>query len=426
VPAPRPDPLSPDERAAIVRAPRPRRDLPMAARSEERRRLPLAPEARDVDRDTRPLYAVWEITMQCDLACRHCGSRSARARPDELTTAECLDLVDQLAELGCQEVVIIGGEIYLRDGWLDILRRIRARGMTALATTGGRAFTAERARAAKEAGLASASVSLDGNLATHDRLRGLEGAHAAALAAMQNLRDAGVLVSVNTQINRLSMPDLPDVLETLVAMGAHSWQIQLTAAMGRAADEPDVLLQPPDLLTLFPMLAELADRCREAGVLLWPGNNIGYFGPHESKLRGPTLRGHMASCGMGRIGLGIESDGTVKGCPSLHTEKWAAGNVREHRLVDIWERSAKMRFTRDRAPDDLWGFCRTCYYAEDCLAGCTWTAESLLGKPGNNPLCHHRALELQRAGKRERLVQVEPAPGAPFDSGRFEIVLEDA
>ena len=84
-----------------------------------------------------------------------------------------------------------------------------------------------------------------------------------------------------------------------------------------------------------------------------------------------------------------------------------------------------MRYNRDRTVDDLWGFCRTCYYADTCRAGCTWTAESLLGKPGNNPMCHHRALELARAGKRERLVHVTAAPGEPFDMGRFELVLED-
>lgn len=83
-----------------------------------------------------------------------------------------------------------------------------------------------------------------------------------------------------------------------------------------------------------------------------------------------------------------------------------------------------MRYTRDRTKDDLWGYCRECYYAETCMGGCTWTSESLLGKPGNNPLCHHRALEMERVGLRERLVMVERAEGSPFDMGRFEIVLE--
>ena len=40
------------------------------------------------------------------------------------------------------------------------------------------------------------------------------------------------------------------------------------------------------------------------------------------------------------------------------------------------------------------------------------------------PYCHHRALELQRVGRRERLVKVQAAPGEPFDFGRFELVEE--
>ena len=80
---------------------------------------------------------------------------------------------------------------------------------------------------------------------------------------------------------------------------------------------------------------------------------------------------------------------------------------------------------RDRTVDDLWGYCRTCYYADVCRAGCTWTAIQPVRQAGQQPLCHHRVLELRRQGKRERLVQVERRPGAPFDHGRFEIVVEE-
>ena len=107
-------------------------------------------------------------------------------------------------------------------------------------------------------------------------------------------RAAGLPVSTNTQINRLSMHELPLVLETLIAQGGHSWQLQLTVAMGRAVDEPEVLLQPYDLVALFPLLDQLKSRCDEAGVKLWPGNNLGYFGPLERRMRNsqrkPTLR----------------------------------------------------------------------------------------------------------------------------------------
>jgi MoaA/NifB/PqqE/SkfB family radical SAM enzyme len=62
--------------------------------SSARRRLPLAggpapelePSVRRIDR-VRPIYAVWELTLRCDLACQHCGSRAGHARPDELSTA---------------------------------------------------------------------------------------------------------------------------------------------------------------------------------------------------------------------------------------------------------------------------------------------------------------------------------------------------
>src|SRR6476659_9984578 len=109
--------------------PRPR-SLPIApTAAPPRRNLPLAGEARDIDRKWQPIYAVWEITLRCDLACRHCGSRAGRSRPDELTTEEALNLVDQMADLGTLEVTIIGGEAYLRDDWTQIARKIRDRGM---------------------------------------------------------------------------------------------------------------------------------------------------------------------------------------------------------------------------------------------------------------------------------------------------------
>ena len=44
-------------------------------------------------------------------------------------------------------------------------------------------------------------------------------------------------------------------------------------------------------------------------------------------------------------------------------------------------------------------------------------AHGLFGKPGNNPYCHHRALELQRAGWRERVVPYGAMPPEPDGEG---------
>jgi len=421
------DPLTPEARAEELARTRPRRALPIAPKARPgARRLPLASESRAVDKQHRPIYAVWEITLACDLACRHCGSRAGKDRPDELTTAEALDLVDQMARLGVKEVTLIGGEAYLREDWLDIIRAIRKHGIECTTTSGGRGLTAEVVAKAKEAGLMGASISVDGDEVTHDRLRGVPGSYKSAFEAMRALREQKLRVSCNTQINRLSMPVLDSILERVAEAGIHSWQIQLTVPMGRAADEPDILLQPYDLLELFPRLAVIKKRCDELGVRLWPGNNIGYFGPYETALRGYHYRGHGGSCGAGRATLGIEANGAIKGCPSLPTEFWTGGNIRDASLEDIWERSTPLRFTRDRTTDDLWGYCKSCYYAEECMSGCTWTSFVTLGKAGNNPYCHHRALEMDKVGKRERIVRVSEAPGEPFDHGIFEIVVEDA
>src|SRR5690606_32646470 len=158
---------------------------------------------------------------------------------------------------------------------------------------------------------------------------------------------------------------------------AQAWQVALTVAMGNAADRPELLLQPYDLLELLPALAAAKPKLETRGVLLYPGNNIGYFGPHESTLRGGSRLGHYASCGAGRSVIGIESNGDVKGCPSLPSNPYVGGNVRKERLRDIWERAPALRFARDRGTSDLWGYCKDCYYASECKEGCTWTSYTL-------------------------------------------------
>ena len=72
-----------------------------------------SPRRVDPREDFAPLYVVWELTLKCDLACRHCGSRAGKAREAELSMAEARDVVAQLAELGARELAFIGGEAYL-------------------------------------------------------------------------------------------------------------------------------------------------------------------------------------------------------------------------------------------------------------------------------------------------------------------------
>ncbi len=122
--------------------------------------------------------------------------------------------------------------------------------------------------------------------------------------------------------------------------------------------------------------------------------------------------------------LGIEADGTIKGLPvAPHhgLRRWQRSRHRHRRVLGI---RPQLSFARKNRGQELWGFCAGCYYADVCEGGCTWTSHSLLGRPGNNPYCHYRALELRKQGKRERVVPRLPAPGTSFDHGRFDIVVE--
>jgi radical SAM protein with 4Fe4S-binding SPASM domain len=371
-----------------------------------------------------PVAVVWEITLACDLACNHCGSRAGRRRRDELSTAECLDLIRQLAELGTRDIGLIGGEAYLRKDWIQLIEAITEAGMECGLQSGGRNLSEERVAKAAAAGLKGIGISIDGLRDVHDSLRGVPGSFDLAVAAVRRASAHGLAATVNSQINQGSLPQLREMMDLIIEAGATNWQLIITVAMGNAADHPELLLQPYQMLELMPLLADLAGEARRRGLFLQLGNNIGYFGPHEAELRDLNDEElHWAGCTAGDSVLGIEADGTIKSCPGLPSP-YAGGNVRERSLREIWEESEPLAFTRRRTVDDLWGFCRTCYYAEVCMGGCTWTAHSLFGRPGNNPMCHYRALEMDKKGLRERLVKVKDANGLPFDHGEFEIVLE--
>jgi len=209
--------------------------------------------------------------------------------------------------------------------------------------------------------------------------------------------------------------------------------------MGNAADHPELLVQPPEVVPIIDTLAAIQldavqaprpwERPIPRGAFnIQPGNNIGYYGPHEQVLRsqpGGTER-YWGGCNAGRGVIGIESDGTVKGCPSLPTAPYTGGKLTEIPLEQLWRQSPEVGFARNRQTEDLWGFCQSCYYADVCRAGCSFTTHSLFGRRGNNPWCYYRVKQLARRGVQERLVQVQAAAGERYDFGRFELVEEEA
>ena len=401
--------------------------------ADVRRRLPVVtslpkPDNRWASPDARkaaagPRWAVWELTLACDQKCAHCGPRAGHKRPDELTTEECLQIVQELKAMGTGEVVLIGGEAYLRNDFILIIRAIREAGMSCTMTTGGYNLNRERVDAMIEAGIGSVTFSIDGLQPTHDYLRGMPGSWDRAFQAMRDVKAAGGKVACNSQINALTHGELLPLLEILADAGIHSWQLQTTVPHGNAADHPEIILQPYMYLEVFETLDKVVDRCKARNVRLWPGNNLGYFGPIERRLRASQKK-HWLGCTAGVSVVGIESNGGIKNCPSLGGENNVGGSWRVHGLKKLWEDTYQLGYIRNRTVDDLWGYCRDCYYAETCMAGCTAAAEPLLGRPGNNPFCHHRALMMDRDGLRERIEQISGASGGGFDNGLFRVIRE--
>ncbi|MBX2798299.1 MAG: radical SAM protein [Myxococcales bacterium] len=385
----------------------------------------------------KPVYVVWEVTLQCDHACLHCGSRAARARPRELSTAELLGVADELVALGTREVTLIGGEAYLRPDLPVLIERLAQGGIRVGMQTGGFGLTPALLARLGEAGLVGVGLSIDGPEEAHDTLRGRRGSHAAVSRALEAALDATRVVTVNTQLNALTLPHLRDQYAHMAQAGVRGWRVQVTVPMGRAADRPEWLLQPWQVVeaidTLAALQVEAAEATRAAGrpvgetMFIHGSNNLGYFGPHEELLRSEPGRpsAHWTGCPAGSCVMSIESDGTVKPCPSLPTAPYASGRVPDDSLEALWgDDESPMGFQRGGLRSGLWGFCEGCAFAEVCGGGCAWSAHAALGRPGNQPWCYHRASQLAKRGVRERLVRVQAPPGDPYDVGRFELVEE--
>lgn len=375
----------------------------------------------------RNAYAVWELTLKCNLACGHCGSRAGKARDDELSTEEALDLVRQLAETGIDEVTIEGGEAFLRKDWFTIARAISDAGMACTMVTGGYGVSRETARRMKEAGIVAVSVSIDGLEATHDAIRGRQGSFRYCFEALKHFREVEIEICTNTQINRLSAGELPRLYEYLHDAFVSVWQLQLTTPMGNAADRAWLIIQPAELNDVFKVLARVGMRAAAEGrVGLVPGSNLGYYGPYDDLIFAANRGRRWMGCVAGLAAVGIHADGSIKGCPTLPSE-YIGGNIRQSPLSEILE-SPELTFNvKAGTPEGLShlrGYCSGCKHRVSCRGGCTQTATVLTGQRGDNPYCHYRALELAQRGLRERLVPRLLAKGRSFDHGAFRIVEE--
>ncbi len=182
-----------------------------------------------------PENAVWEMTLQCNMKCLHCGSSAAKARPNELTVEECLPIVDDLLRLGCRQITFIGGEIFLYKGWEKVARRMSNGGAKTNIITNAFLFGDEEVASIREAGLNNVGISLDGMEKNHDRMRRKKGSFQKVLAAFNRLNRENIPMAIVTSLVDFNAEDLDELYDLLVDNRVEIWQLQIVTGMGNMA-----------------------------------------------------------------------------------------------------------------------------------------------------------------------------------------------
>src|SRR5438477_8458551 len=138
-----------------------------------------------------PICLTWELTYACNLACVHCLSSSGRRDPRELSTAECMGVIDELERMQVFYVNIGGGEPTVRRDFWELVAYAVAHHVGVKFSTNGSRITPERAAWLAGSDYVDVQVSLDGATAeVNDAIRG-PGSYATATTAMEHLADAG-------------------------------------------------------------------------------------------------------------------------------------------------------------------------------------------------------------------------------------------
>jgi heme b synthase len=361
-----------------------------------------------------PRLVFWETTAGCNLACIHCR-RITVARelmPQDLTTAEAFDLIDQIAALGRPIFVLSGGEPLFRPDIFAIARHAADAGLIVALATNGTLIDASVAAAIEQAGIRRVSVSFDGaDAATHDIFRG-SGAFAAALAGIEQLGRAGVPLQINTTVARHNVHQMDATLELAKSLGAVALHLFLLVPVGcgvEIAEQQQITPAEYEAVLNWLYDAEMAGgielkatcaphyfrvsrqraaaerrqgiiRQRPASHSRQQHGGNGQTGGHPggSEAMSAMTRGCLAGSGV----CFVSHRGEIFPCGYLPL---TAGNVRQQPFGQVWQEAPLFAALRD--PDQLGGKCGICEFKRIC-SGCRARAYGMGGDYlGEEPFC---------------------------------------
>jgi mycofactocin radical SAM maturase len=301
-----------------------------------------------------PICLTWELTYACNLACAHCLSSSGRRDPRELSTAEALALVDEIAAMQIFYINIGGGEPMIRSDFFEIIEHCVDSHVGVKFSTNGTRITPEAARRLAAIDYLDIQVSLDGvTRETNDALRG-EGSYDAARRAMDNLRNANFgPFKLSVVVTRDNVSQLDDYEALAKSYGAELRLTRLRPS-GRGVDVWDEL--HPTRQQNRDLYQWLLDR---------PNVLTGDSFFHLSAL-GDPLEG-LNLCGAGRVVSLIDPVGNVYACPFVIHDQFLAGNVRDAGFGEVWRNSELFRSLREPGTP---GACTSCGSYDACRGGC--------------------------------------------------------
>jgi radical SAM protein with 4Fe4S-binding SPASM domain len=319
------------------------------------------------------LIVAWETTAACNLSCSYCrASATPLPSPEELTTKEALSFIDELAPLKPM-LILSGGEPLLRPDIFLLARRAADRGMRVSLATNGTLLTPSIAEKIASAGIGRVSISLDGATAEkHDVVRG-KGCFDRALAGIEGLQGR-VDFQINFTITRKNEADIRGAFDLAERLGAKAIHFFFLVPTGRGREEDLVSSEQQEKL-LRQIDEERSRRSLEVQVTCAPQY------AHISRAASGFGRRKSGGCLAGTNFVFVSRKGDVNPCGYLPVK---AGNIREKKFIEIWEKSPVFMDLRKR---DLKGKCGRCAFGQIC-GGCRARAYAKTGDIlESDPLC---------------------------------------
>lgn len=155
-----------------------------------------------------------ELTRKCNLHCKHCLNDSGNQLNDELEYEDLVNLINDMAKSGAQEIRFTGGEPLMNPHIFELIALANSLGIYTSIISNGTLISKEVANSLKEAGLKKAFISIDGSEEKNDKIRGAL-TYKRALMAISHLQSSGIEVEACSVIMNNNKDDIINLYKKL-------------------------------------------------------------------------------------------------------------------------------------------------------------------------------------------------------------------